>query len=110
MQGRDCPSEQEGLSAKEVICNGFLLLLFITGHGPSSPGPTFSHLVLYVKCQVLCSFQAPWRCRRVSDLTGSGCPVGLDGLSPYCLEAPLGTQCHHPISALICSFTFRLSE
>lgn len=87
-QGRDCPSEQQGLSAEEEVCNGFLLLLlFITGHGPSSPGPAFSHLILYVKCQVLCSFEASWRCRRVSDLTWSGCPVGLDGLFPYCLDS-----------------------
>lgn len=74
-QDRDCLSEQQRLSAKEEICNGFLfLLLFISVHGPSSLGPAFSHVVLYVKCQVLSSFQAP------GDAVGSVTSLGLEVL------------------------------
>lgn len=39
-------SEQQGLSAEEEVCDGFLLcLLFITGRGPSSPGPASSSIL-----------------------------------------------------------------
>lgn len=64
------------------------------------------YLVFHVKCQVFYSFQALWRCHRVSDLTGYGCPLGLDVLLPYCLELILGRAQPSATIPSLCSYSF----